>query len=921
MKEKLQELVSLLTQQESFLQINAQELGRQLGLSRNWISQYLNELYNDGVVLKINTRPVLFLDRETMERQAGCTIQKQLYSSLEELREEVNGKEKKDFQKLIGERESLKDLVDKCKASLSYPPNGLPVLLCGPTGSGKSYIVRLLYEYGVNHGFISSTASFVHVNCSEYTNNPELLTANLFGFKKGAFTGADSDHEGYIKAAENGFLFLDEVHCLKAECQEKLFLFMDHGEYRMLGDSKHVYHSNVRLAFATTEDPSKVLLKTLLRRIPVRIDVPSLDERGIQDKAMLIASYLKQESINIQRHIFISNAAYHILLQTHYSGNVGDLKNVIQTSCMKALFHYKKNKNELEIHSYDLPDSVAYDNINEAHYVTSDHIQLIPLEKLLKQQEIKNEICNLYDSLLALFVSLQNNAINMEKFLQKVSDATESYYNILVFKMPKQENLKSSFIDRLANKILDMVISRYGIHISNNDSKIICYMVEQYTKNMIANVDYEQGHQKEIEEFTALIQKKYTREYMIAKEIAKNLSMNLDTEITEMFTGVISLSLHRYHGHEMNKRIGIIIAHGYATASSIANAVNQLLDAYVFDAIDMPLDTGSEQIIKKLEEYLSIRNEYQDLILLVDMGSLEKIYEGLVSNTNANLAIANNVNTKYALAIGEALCRGYSLSDVFFYAQTYHASTYHIFDRKQKEKIMLCSCATGIGTAEKLKDILLDSLPDSLSLRILTYDYTTLLENKLHSEFFDNYEVICIVGTLNPNIADVPFIPVEELIMHDSFDCLTVHFQELIKEEDMELFRKNILKNFSLTNIIGNLTILNPNKLLEHVAEAIDLLQQELGTSFTYNTCFGLYVHVCCLIERLVTRVGMEEYKKVLQECTMEEQTFIQQMKRAFVLVEKYYKVVIPIEEIDYILMYIKNVQFHTEVTSNDYEE
>ena len=74
------------------------------------------------------------------------------------------------------------------------------------------------------------------MNCSEYANNPELLTANLFGHVKGAFTGAEKDNEGLIALADNGVLFLDEVHELKAECQEKLFQFMDKGIYHKVAN-------------------------------------------------------------------------------------------------------------------------------------------------------------------------------------------------------------------------------------------------------------------------------------------------------------------------------------------------------------------------------------------------------------------------------------------------------------------------------------------------------------------------------------------------------------------------------------------------------------------------------------------------------------------------------------------------------------
>ncbi|MCB6567174.1 sigma-54 factor interaction domain-containing protein, partial [Desulfovibrio desulfuricans] len=83
-------------------------------------------------------------------------------------------------------------------ATVSYPPNGLTILLYGPTGTGKSFMAKLTYEYCLNKGLIDKNAKFVQVNCSEYANNPELLTANLFGYKKGAFTGADKDNYGLL---------------------------------------------------------------------------------------------------------------------------------------------------------------------------------------------------------------------------------------------------------------------------------------------------------------------------------------------------------------------------------------------------------------------------------------------------------------------------------------------------------------------------------------------------------------------------------------------------------------------------------------------------------------------------------------------------------------------------------------------------
>ena len=80
-----------------------------------------------------------------------------------------------------------------------------------------------------------------------------------------------------------------------------------------------------------------------------------------------------------------------------------------------------------------------------------------------------------------------------------------------------------------------------------------------------------------------------------------------------------------------------------------------MLDQYVYDAIDMPLDTTTETIVKKLNDFLRKRGEYRDLVLLVDMGSLKEIHRGVSDISRANVAIAGDVSTRMALQIGDAL--------------------------------------------------------------------------------------------------------------------------------------------------------------------------------------------------------------------------------------------------------------------------
>ena len=196
--------------------------------SRNLISHYMSELQQKGQIIKINTRPVYFFLRKSLEERFSVQLQSDIYETLEEMRNELKAADKKHaFMNLIGAQDSLSYVVEQCKAAVSYPDHGLPILLQGPTGTGKSLIAQLMFQYGKDTHILSADSRFVTVNCSEYANNPEMLMTNLFGYKKGAYTGAEKDTPGLLALADGGILFMDEVHGLKPECQEKIFLFMD----------------------------------------------------------------------------------------------------------------------------------------------------------------------------------------------------------------------------------------------------------------------------------------------------------------------------------------------------------------------------------------------------------------------------------------------------------------------------------------------------------------------------------------------------------------------------------------------------------------------------------------------------------------------------------------------------------------------
>ena len=245
------------------------------------------------------------------------------------------------------------------------------------------------------------------------------------------------------------------------------------------------------------------------------------------------------------------------------------------------------------------------------------------------------------------------------------------------------------------------------------------------------------------------------------------------------------------------------------------------------------------------------------------------------------------------------------MESIFEAVSTNSRYHYQIIDNRDKDKVIICSCASGIGAAEKLREIIGSSLPKNIPIKVLTCEYSDLLHRE-ENDLFSRYDVICIVGTLNPNLDYIHFVPIEDLIINETMDELDAYFSAYLNEAELKQFKQNILKNFSLSNIMNNLTILNPNKLLEHVAEALDHLQILLDETFSNHTCFGLYVHICCLIERLVTMREITDYGNK-EAFEAEHREFIEHIHHAFHDVEAYYHISINVEEIGYIYDYIRS--------------
>jgi Nif-specific regulatory protein len=213
-------------------------------------------------------------------------------------------------------------------------PSPITVLLQGDTGTGKELIARAIHYHGPR-----KERPFVTVNCGALTET--LLESELFGHKKGAFTGAMTDKPGLFEVAHGGTIFLDEIGDTTPSMQVKLLRTLQEGEIRRVGETQ-IRKVDTRVISATNKDLTqevqhKRFREDLYYRISVfPIDLPTLRERR-EDIPLLAATFLRQSNARLGKHVQgISRQAIALLLNYPWPGNVRELQNEIERAVALA---------------------------------------------------------------------------------------------------------------------------------------------------------------------------------------------------------------------------------------------------------------------------------------------------------------------------------------------------------------------------------------------------------------------------------------------------------------------------------------------------------------------------------------------------------------------------------------------------------
>ncbi|MDO4313237.1 MAG: sigma 54-interacting transcriptional regulator [Eubacteriales bacterium] len=759
--------------------VTASEIEKRFDINRANASAYLNKLVSQKKLIKIDSRPVHFMPADLIRSRVSKNNFRYVYS-VDDFFAAVTPADQSDdpicaFDGLIGHDGSLKTQIEKAKAAIVYPPNGLHTLLIGESGTGKTLFARTMYNFGLEKlKKKKKDFPFVEFNCSDYYHNPQLLMSHLFGHVKGAFTGALQESAGLVEQASGGILFLDEIHRLPPEGQELLFYLMDTGCYRKLGESSNMRKASVRIIGATTEDPKNVLLKTFTRRIPLTITLPPYREKSMDEKLAIIEHIFVRESSATLKSYVVNTKIIKALCIYPFTENIGQLSSEIKVLCARSYLNNTSNQEELMV-SFDLLSPAVrnyyHQNISEetlsypSRYNTKYTIFSAD-RKPCHYNKLYDE--EAYRNLMKRIDSFASNGYSSQQMNEELSDDIQAYCDDILKRFYDQNLHREEMYKVVGREVVDFTtdvaqtaFAELGLEVNQKNILVLSFHFKFLLERMAS-------HKRITEIEISTLKQTASKEIAAAQKMVSRFENHFNIHISEDEEYLIALILSNMRDTSYQERPGlIIVAHGESTASSIANVCNRLMECNLVKAVDVPLEQGIPETYQNVRREVLTSNREKGVLLLVDMGSLTTFDEKLTLETGIPVRAIPNVTTLMALDITHTfLSRDANINSVYNNYMVNKPTELPRGENTSKTPAILTMCASGLGTSIAFQAMIEQELfQNNISgIQVLAVSISDIIDNSpQYQEIRSQFYLLACIGNMEISL-DIPFFHISSLI-------------------------------------------------------------------------------------------------------------------------------------------------------------
>lgn len=800
-KEKVYDFIQMHSMGEQKGGVSTSYIAKALSLQRTNVSSILNVLVNEGRIQKSNGRPVLYFIAEKNEKQGTeC------------------------FKEMTGWNGSLKHAIQLAKAAVLYPGRSLNILIVGEKGTGKKQFAKLIYQYCVMQCILPENAPFLQMNCRDYQLDGQQAKDVLFG----------KQQAGLLKIAENGILYLDNIH------------YLDGGLQRDLARYSEKSVDNIILIASCTPG-NEPLQEEFQSEFPIVVSMPRITDRPVEERMEMIKCLLSTEAANVGKTLVVKEELMHCLLLYNCKDNYQQLKRDIKMGCANAYVREIDSKDKIDLYVSDF-DAGIRQGILRYGSVRQEIEKLVPENSTFffdgRDMKISGkESKNLYKELQKKAEKLDAEGISKDDIQMLLSTEIErafgKYQKELIRDVKSRKELGMVVDDTLAEMVENFLKKAQSLLQRKFDESVFLGLC-LHMKNVLNHIrEPEKIGKLDISEVVT----KHKQEYMLCLEFADEIKEKYGIEMPIDEVILITMFLcYEPQKQETAGKMAILYAfYGEGIASSIVRTISDISGFEEIYSFEVSHQVEEKEVYASLKKCLLEIDRGKGICIVYDSDWIEEMTEEIARETGLLIRLFPAPVT----TMGVELARKAMLSsnlDAIYREAMQSVGAFAV----SREKYIVTLCTTGRGGAEELKNYieLYGKLENVQVIPMSMSDSEVLRE--CFSDLMRKGTILCVIGTYDPKLYSIPFCSVAQV-----FATPKERLPELlcmVESKDENIDNREIFNYLS-----QQFEHVNVEKLKPYVEAFIEKINQELK-HMTQDVQTGLLIHTACCVERLVSK-------------------------------------------------------------------
>lgn len=648
---------------------DALNVGLDLKIDRSNVSRELNRLWKNGKLIKIQGKPVYYLDYEELTSHYPDVFFPTVISKEEHISDFIGKSEKSNKQpnlpldsidQIIGATGSLSDVILRAKAAVTYPPYGIHCLIYGRPGVGKTELAGCMIKFAEKERRKKIPSETLY--CQEFQSNTELFQDSLLGKR----VGGNKIKEGILKKLDGGILVLDEIGCLNLQEQKFLISLLQDEKYFPAGSNVPI-PLNTMIICTTRHQYEDEQIESVKNSLPVHLHLLDIDDRAVYEKIEMVLSNFSREALRIHVSIRVHKDVIAALSSRKYRNNISEMRNEIQNICSRAYFEspgkdIKTVYVTLQHLTQELINQSEIYSINSANVISL--LSCIPSEYLRFEADGFSQDLTIFHQAPDVFSDHR-----VDQFVDEFNVNTEDLNNIDGYVSENINVLKNcppAQLEGLRKKINPFVyqitikeLNKHHEYLELLSNPQLLFGALIHISNYLKRVENGDISQENKESVTKQI---YAEEYKIAENIYRSIGSFYNFIPTEREIDFITSYLAIAKRWSIHSTVSILlVCHGKYVATEMASYIrtnyhgSYSLDYIDFDA-NMQLNDLLELSLIKAGEI----NKGAGILVCCDMEPLTSIGDVILKKLHIPTRTIRNISLPTLINIVAAVSKTFN---------------------------------------------------------------------------------------------------------------------------------------------------------------------------------------------------------------------------------------------------------------------